>query len=94
MLHFEKGLGRQDNAELEINGAFHVGTRLPEENEGHSLLLQAPNKILFLGMIAVRENYSTRALRSSSRNCDLQCILMVDRQSSQNNRVSQKFMEE
>ena len=94
MLHFEKKLVRQNNAEWEINGVFHVGSRLPEENEGHSLLLQAPNKLLFLGMVAVTENYSTRALRSSNHNCNLRHILMVDRQSSQNSRVSQKFVEE
>lgn len=38
----ENELERQANAELKINGVFHVVFRLPEENEGH-FLLQAPN---------------------------------------------------
>lgn len=68
MLHFEKGLGREDNTELEINGVFHVGCRLPDKNEGESLLLQAPKKLLVLGIVAVIENYSRRALRNSTSN--------------------------
>lgn len=83
MLHFERELVRQANAELEINGVFYVSSRLPEEND-HSLL-QNLRKLLVLGMAAATENYSARTLSSSNHNCNLQHILMVDRQNSRKN---------